>query len=199
MMTIELTDNRIEIEMAGSDELSLDMMFDWLERMPVPEGYKAEIVEGNIFMSPQRANHWHIILDLVMQLNARYPKERIMSDVRFDFPGELNGFASDVIALREGAETDDEERRRYQDIEFVAEVISRRTAHNGYGPKKDTYALAGVPVYLIVDPYLGQCHLYTAPEDGTYRVGPAIKFGDPVDLTDTVVGLTLETADFGRE
>ncbi|MFK8849073.1 Uma2 family endonuclease [Streptomyces sp. Ac-502] len=199
MMTIELTDNRIEIEMADSDELSLDTMFDWLERMPVPEGYKAEIVEGAIFMSPQRDNHWDIIAAIYDQLRSHYPRKRVKSDVRLDFPGHLNGFACDVVALRDGAEKNDKGRWRYQDIEFVAEVISRDTSRNDYGPKKDAYALAGVPVYLIVDPYLGQCHLYTAPKDGTYRLGPAIKFGDPVDLTDTVVGLSLDTAEFGRE
>ncbi|WP_050515172.1 Uma2 family endonuclease [Streptomyces rimosus] len=185
--------------MADSDKLSLDMMFDWLERMPVPEGYKTEIVEGAIFMSPQRDNHWDIIAAIYDQLRARYPRKRVKSDVRIDFPGHLNGFASDVIALREGAVVDGKGRWRYQDIEFVAEVTSRDTSRNDYGPKKDAYALAGVPVYLIVDPYLGQCHLFTDPKDGTYRLGPAIKFGEPVDLTDTVVGLSLDTAEFGWE
>ncbi|WKK27421.1 Uma2 family endonuclease [Streptomyces olivoreticuli] len=187
------------IEMADSDELSLDMMFDWLERMPVPEGYKVEIVEGAIYMSPQRDNHWDITLNIVEQLRAKYPRARLKSDVRIDFPGHLNGFASDVVLLKEGATKDPKGHWRYQDVEFVAEVISKGTARNDYGPKKDAYALAGVPVYLIVDPYTGQCHLFTEPKDGTYRTGPAIKFGDPIDLTDTVVGLTLATDEFPRD
>lgn len=162
--------------------------------MPVPEGYKAEIVERAIFISPQRDNHGDIIAAIYDQSRSHYPRKRVKSDVRSEFPGHLNGFACDVAALRDGAEKDDKGRWRYQDIEFVAEVISRDTSRNDYGPKKDAYALAGVPVYLIDDPYLGQCHLYTAPKDGTYRLGPAIKFGDPVDLTDTVVGLSLDTA-----
>ncbi|KOG66743.1 hypothetical protein ADK76_01135 [Streptomyces griseoflavus] len=198
-MTIELTDNRIEIEMAGSDELSLDMMFDWLERMPVPEGYKVEIVEGAIFMSPQRDNHWDIIAAMYEQLRSRYPRKRMKSDVRLDFPGHLNGFACDLIALRDGAEKDDKGRWRYQDIEFVAEVISKETARNDYGSKLETYAVAEVPVYLIVDPYTGTWHLHTLPKDGKYHRYLTLDFGEPVDLTDTAVGLTLETADFGRE
>ncbi|MFH8597726.1 Uma2 family endonuclease [Streptomyces rimosus] len=199
MMTIELTDNRIEIEMADSDELSLDKMFDWLERMPVPEGYKVEIVEGAIFMSPQRDNHWDIIAVMYEQLRSRYPRKRMKSDVRLDFPGHLNGFACDLIALREGAEKDNKGRWRYQDVEFVAEVISKDTARNDYGPKLETYAVAEVPVYLIVDPYTGTWHLYTLPKDGKYHRYLTLDFGEPVDLTDTAVGLTLETAEFGRE
>lgn len=74
-MTVVETDR---IEMAEeSDERTLDSMFEWLERMPVPEGIKAEIVGGNIFMSPQRNNHWDIISDIYEQLRATYPRARV--------------------------------------------------------------------------------------------------------------------------
>ncbi|MFE3940501.1 Uma2 family endonuclease [Streptomyces sp. NPDC059118] len=194
-MTVVETDR---IEMAdSSDERTLDMMFEWLE--PTPEGFKVEIVEGNIYMSPQRRTHWRIILDIIEQLRARYPLERLLSDVRIDFPGLLNGFASDVIALAEGATEDADGRCKYQDIEFVAEVISKSTAANDYGSKKATYATAGVPVYLIVDPYTGTWHLHTLPKEDEYRSVLSLDFGTPVDLTSTVVGLTLETGDFPRD
>ncbi|WP_414170707.1 Uma2 family endonuclease [Streptoverticillium reticulum] len=185
--------------MADSDELSLDMLFDWLERMPVPEGYKVEIVEGAIYMSPQRDNHWDIIANIYDQLRTKYPRRRVKNEVRIDFPGHLNGFCADVLLVKDGVSKDSKGHWRYQDVEFVAEVISKDTAKNDYGPKRDAYALAGVPVYLIVDPYIGQCHVFTEPKDGTYRTGPAVKFGDPIDLTDTVVGLTLATDDMDWE
>ncbi|MER6146012.1 Uma2 family endonuclease [Streptomyces sparsogenes] len=188
------------IEMAdSSDELTLDMMFEWLEKMPVPEGIKVEIVEGNIFMSPQRDTHWEIILDIVEQLRARYPRKRIKSDVRIDYPGYLNGFATDVTLVAEDAVKDSKGHWRYQDVEFVAEVISRRTSANDYGPKKMTYATAGVPVYLIADPYTGRCRLFTHPKDGEYRAEMTVDFGSELDLTDTVVGMTLKTDEFPRD
>lgn len=194
-MTVAETDR---IDMAdSSDRRTLDMMFEWLE--PTPEGFKVEIVEGIIYMSPQRRTHWRIILDIIEQLRARYPRERLLSDVRIDFPGLLNGFASDVVALTEGAAEDADGQCHYQDIEFVAEVISKSTAANDYGSKKATYATAGVPVYLIVDPYTGTWHLHTLPKEDEYRSVLSLDFGTPVDLTSTVVGLTLETGDFPRD
>ncbi|WP_406496322.1 Uma2 family endonuclease [Streptomyces sp. NBC_00846] len=194
-MTVVDTDR---IEMADtSDERTLDMMFEWLE--PTPEGFKVEIVEGNIYMSPQRDTHWDVIIDIIEQLRARYPRQRLKSDVRIDFPGRLNGFASDVVALAEDATKDDKGRWRYQDIEFVAEVISKETADNDYGPKKATYATAGVPVYVVVDPYTGTWHLHTIPKDDEYRSVLSLDFGTPIDLTSTVVGLTLETSGFPRD
>ncbi|WP_107421275.1 Uma2 family endonuclease, partial [Streptomyces angustmyceticus] len=134
----------------------LDDLFERLEQMHIPEGYKVEIVEGTIYMAPQRGTHWETIADIYEQLRARYPRKRVLSDVRIDFPGHLNGFASDLVALAEEATKNDKNQPRYQDIEFVAEVISQSTGKNDYGPKKTAYALAEVPVYLIADPYLGE-------------------------------------------
>ncbi|MFJ6833059.1 Uma2 family endonuclease [Streptomyces sp. NPDC091209] len=191
------------IEMADSIDslpgLTLDVMFEALEKMPVPEGYKVEIVGGNIFMTPQRDTHWQIIRRIVRLLEDGFGMDvNVLSDVRIDFPGELNGFAPDVAKVRDGAERNPQGRWRYEDVEFVAEVISKKTADNDYGPKRLTYALAGIPVYLIIDPYQGRCHLFTQPKDGDYTTETKIAFGDAVDLTDTSVGLTVETGAFPR-
>jgi hypothetical protein len=43
------------IEMADSDDMSaLDRLF---ERLSVPEGYRAEIAEGAVYMVPRRSIH----------------------------------------------------------------------------------------------------------------------------------------------
>lgn len=187
------------IEMADhSGELTLDKLFESLERT-TPEGYKVEIVEGGIFMTPQRDTHWEIIADIYEQLRTKYPRRRVKSDVRIDYPGHLNGFATDVTLVSEDAEKDEKGLWSYQDVEFVAEVISRGTAHNDYGPKKTAYAVAEVPVYLIADPYQGKCHLFTQPKDGDYVTETTVSFGGDVDLTVTDVGLTLKTDEFPRD
>ncbi|MEV6593663.1 Uma2 family endonuclease [Streptomyces acidicola] len=180
-----------------SDELTLDKMFEWLE--PAPEGFKVEIVQGAIYMSPHRDNHWDIIADIYDQLRAKYPRKRVKSDVRIDYPGHLNGFASDVVALKEGAVKDEKGRWRHQDVEFVAEVIYKDTAANDYGPKLQAYAAADVPVYLIVDPYTGEWHLHTRPKGGEYRAHLTLDFGDQIDLTQTPVAIKLTTDEFPRE
>ncbi|MEU9446669.1 Uma2 family endonuclease [Streptomyces sp. NPDC048304] len=186
------------IAMAERDnESMLDEMFDRLE--PTPEGYKVEIVEGTVYMSPQRDTHWHITLDLIEQLRRKYPRGRLKSDVRIDYPGRLNGFATDVTAIREGAAKTENGRWRYQDVEFVAEVISKGTAANDYGPKKTAYATAEVPVYVIADHYKGMCYVYTQPKEGDYITRTKVDFGKDIDLTGTVVDLVLKTDDFPRD
>ncbi|MGW0822138.1 Uma2 family endonuclease [Streptomyces sp. NPDC002845] len=189
------------IAMAESDDThQLDEMFERLEKMPVPEGYKVEIVEGTIYMSPQRDIHWETILMITDAVRDHFGRRsKVFSDVRIDFPGRQNGYCPDVAKLRDGAEKDDEGRWRYQDVEFIAEVISKDTARNDYGPKKTAYALAGVPVYLIADPYVGKCRLFTQPKDGDYVSDLSITYGGDVDMTTTPLGLTVKTDEFPRD
>ncbi|MCZ9342532.1 Uma2 family endonuclease, partial [Streptomyces sp. TRM76130] len=179
---------------------SLDEWFERLEKMPVPEGFRVEIVGGSVYMTPQRDTHWTIIFRIAMAIDKAFGEDtKVFSDVRIDFPGHENGFCPDVAKLRDGAEQDDTGHWRYTDVEFVAEVVSRGTAANDYGPKKTAYAVAGVPVYLIADPCQGRCHVYTQPKDGEYITETTVAFGHDLDLTGTVLGLTLPTAGFPRD
>ncbi|MET8407515.1 Uma2 family endonuclease [Streptomyces sp. NPDC005195] len=187
------------IEMADDNrELTLDTLFESMERT-TPEGYKVEIVEGTVFMAPQRDTHWEIIADIYEQLRTKYPRRRVKSDVRIDYPGHLNGFATDVTLVGEDAAKDSKGLWNCQDVEFVAEVISKGTAANDYGPKKTAYANAEVPVYLVADPYQGKCHLYTQPKDGDYVTETTVAFGGEIDMTNTLLGLTVRTDDFPRD
>jgi Uma2 family endonuclease len=189
------------IAMAESDDTSwLDEMFERLEKLPVPEGFKVEIVEGAIHMSPQRDVHWDTIRKIIWALEDRFGRRaKLFSDVRIDFPGQRNGFAPDVAKLRDDAQKDSHGHWRYQDVEFIAEVISKDTAQNDYGPKKTAYALAEVPVYVIADPYVGKCRLFTRPKDGDYVSDTSITYGGDVDMTATPLDLTLKTDEFPRD
>jgi Uma2 family endonuclease len=193
-------EDRIEMADADANTKRLDEWFERLERMPVPEGFRVEIVGGNVHMTPQRDTHWEIIRRIVRAIEDRFGMDvRVFSDVRIDFPGHENGFCPDVVKLKVSATKDDEGHWRYQDVEFVAEVISKGTAANDYGPKKAAYALAEVPVYVIADPYQGRCHIYTHPKGDDYATETKVAFGDTMDLTGTVVGLTLTTDEFPRD
>ncbi|MCL7380186.1 MULTISPECIES: Uma2 family endonuclease [unclassified Streptomyces] len=190
----------VRIAMAEeSNGLTLDKMFELLEEMPVPEGYKVEIVGGAIYMSPQRDTHWEIIRRFLWALEDTFGRSaKLKSDVRFDFPGYLNGFCPDVVKLAADAKQDARSRWDFADVEFIAEVISKDTAANDYGPKKDVYAAAGIPVYVIADPYTGRCHVYTDPKEGEYTGELTATFGMEIDLTIAGSALTLRTDDFPR-
>ncbi|GHI06881.1 hypothetical protein AQI88_34835 [Streptomyces cellostaticus] len=193
-------EDRIEMADADADAKRLDEWFERLERMPVPEGFRVEIVGGNVHMTPPRNTHWQIIRRILWAVEDRFGRDvMVFTDVRVDFPGHENGFCPDVAMLSDSAQEDDGGHWRYQDVEFVAEVISKGTAANDYGPKKIAYAVAEVPVYVIADPYQGRCYVYTHPKDGDYAMRTTVDFGTDIDLTGTVVDLVLKTDEFPRD
>ncbi|MER5517124.1 Uma2 family endonuclease [Streptomyces sp. NPDC002763] len=188
------------IEMADANTKRLDEWFERLERMPVPEGFRVEIVEGNVYMTPQQSTHWQIIRQILWDVEDRFGRKvKVFSDVRIDFPGHENGFCPDVALLKASAKPDDTGHWRYQDVEFVAEVISQGTAANDYGPKRTAYAEAEVPVYVVADPYQGRCLIYTDPKDGDYDEPTRVDFGTDIDLTGTPVDLVIKTDEFPRD
>ncbi|MFF0852221.1 Uma2 family endonuclease [Streptomyces sp. NPDC003280] len=192
-------EDRIAMADADANTQRLDDWFERLERMPVPEGFRVEIVGGNVFMTPQRNTHWQIIRRILRALEQRFGEDvMVLSDVRIDFPGHENGFCPDIAMLKESAEPDAGGRWCHEDVQFVAEVVSRGTAVNDYGPKRIAYADAEVPVYVIADPYQGRCHVHTDPKEGDYARVTRVDFGTDVDLTGTVVDLVLKTDAFPR-
>ncbi|WP_329464656.1 Uma2 family endonuclease [Streptomyces sp. NBC_01431] len=197
-ITDDGTDDRIEMAEHRNSEHTLDALFKWLEKT-APDGYRIDIVEGGIFMTPQRSIHWDIIADIFEQLRTKFPRKRILSDVRIDYPGHLNGFCSDITLVSEASVEHGARRFVHNDVEFVAEVVSKGTGHNDYHPKRIAYATAEIPVYLIADPYQGKCHVYTQPKKGDYVSELRVPFGNDLDLTGTVLGLTISTDEFPRE
>ncbi|WP_460107746.1 Uma2 family endonuclease [Streptomyces sp. YKOK-J1] len=195
-----ILEDRIAMADADANTQRLDDWFERLERMPVPEGFRVEIVGGNVFMTPQRNTHWQIIRAFLWALDDRFGRDvKVFSDVRIDFPGHENGFCPDVALLKDSAKPDDTGHWRHQDVEFVAEVVSQGTAANDYGPKRTAYATAEVPVYVIADPYQGRCLIHTDPKDGDYAEPVRVDFGTDIDLTGTVVDLVVKTDAFPRD
>ncbi|MER6308178.1 Uma2 family endonuclease [Streptomyces sp. NPDC001739] len=189
----------MEMAEPTENQQRLDGLFARLEGAS-PEGYKTEIIGGTIFMSPQRDAHWLTIRQLLRALEDRFGVDvLVLSDVRIDFPGKENGFCPDIAKFADGAKKNALGRWRYQDIELIAEVISQGTAVNDYGPKKAVYAEAGIPVYVIADPYLGRCRVFTHPQDGEYLRDLTLKYGEPVDLTHAFPGFSISTENFPRD
>jgi Uma2 family endonuclease len=58
--------------------------------------------------------------------------------------------------------------------------------------KRDGYAAAGIPVYLLVDRDVEKLVVYTDPHDGEYQSRTNHDYGTTVKLPDPV-GITLET------
>jgi len=61
--------------------------------------------------------------------------------------------------------------------------------------KVEVYARFGIPMYLIVDPFKGECLLYTRPYGETYETRRTTVFGEAIELPEPI-GMILDTGSF---
>jgi Uma2 family endonuclease len=199
-MTVTLERPTLTSPMSGQ----LDAMFAAIEAAGTPEGYRWEIVEGQVVMSPQRDVHWKIIDLLGEDVKDVVGRRtgRVLSDVRIDFPGLLNGFAPDLALMVDGARKsvgeNGQERYQCKDVLVVAEVVSDSSRRNDYGVKRTTYAFGKVPVYVIADPIKAMVTVLSEPLDGDYQMTNTCHFGASFTIPHGK-GIAVDTADWPRD
>jgi Uma2 family endonuclease len=79
-------------------------------------------------------------------------------------------------------EEDDDWLAAPEDTALAVEVVSASEKSREIRDKADWYAVARVPVLLVVDPRKGNWALHTHPDNGVYKGVLPGTFGEPVRL-----------------
>ncbi|WP_460307074.1 Uma2 family endonuclease [Actinocorallia aurea] len=168
-----------------------------IETIDVPEGYRAELIDGEIILSPSPPRLHHLLIRAIeAQLRSfndgwACPTEQTIEHPRF---ADLPQPDLTLLPFSDDPAQDDSWWPADKAL-LVVEVLSRSNSANDTFAKPRLYARFGIPLYLIVDPFGGQCTLYTKPVNGLYEDKSAIPFGAPVPLP-APVGMELDTTGF---
>jgi Uma2 family endonuclease len=167
-----------------------------------PEGYRAELIDGEIVVSPPPdRNHGHTIWRILQQISRTSSVEmdyapevglivpscgipgegRFVPDAAFA-PAALNVFQSGPSWTPPDG------------IELVLEVTSSRPDLDR-NEKRYAYADARIPLYLLVDRTLRIVTLFGEPESGGYSAISAAPFGRKLYLPEPF-DFELDTAPF---
>lgn len=170
-----------------------DRVIRVFEDLVVPEGFKAELIRGEIVMTAGPDLVHNLIVTSIMD---QIPPARWLRVQTQDIaiPAETSEPQPDLVVLERGVQS---QGRLVPStaVTLVVEVVSRTSAPRDYQQKREIYGVGGVPVYLIVDPLQGRCVLLTEPlPAGGYRTERTSKFGEPVPVPE--LDLTLDTGDF---
>jgi len=167
------------------------------ENLEVPEGFKAELIRGDIVMmaGPDKV-HNRIVQSVQDQIPSGRWERLQTQDVAF--PGENSEPQPDLVVMEIGADDGPGRLVPSSAVTMLVEVVSKTSAHRDYVEKRSIYAAGGVPVYLIIDPFEAKCVVLTEPT-GTglaadYQSERTRKFGDLVTLP--IVGIDLDTTAF---
>ncbi|KIF78728.1 hypothetical protein QR77_11055 [Streptomyces sp. 150FB] len=183
--------------MTAVDERLTTDATEVFEQLEAPEGFKVELLRGDIVMmaGPDRVHN--AIVESVQDQIPRARWRRLQTQ-DIAIPGEKSEPQPDLVVLERGAEDGPGRLIPAPAVTLLLEVVSKTSADRDYGEKRSIYAAGAVPAYLIIDPMAQHCVLLTEPtgtgEGADYRVERTTKFGEPAPLD--LLGVELDTGDF---
>ncbi|MGW4743867.1 Uma2 family endonuclease [Streptomyces sp. NPDC004290] len=180
--------------------MDLSSAWDVLDGVPLPNGYRVEIADGKIIMTPQGEQRWKVILRAAPQIEQQLAGHgEILSDVMIDFPSSLYGYAPDLAVVAPGSERNKRGRFEWHSLEAVLEIVSLSTRDNDFEKKFRMYAECGIPLYVIIDPSENVCTVHSHPtRTGTYADQEQIPFGEDLVLPLEGREITVKTDGFPR-
>ncbi|MCZ0988408.1 Uma2 family endonuclease [Streptomyces diastatochromogenes] len=169
------------------------------EKIEDATGLRVQIVGGKLVMSPTpRGKHAGVVKRLRRQLeSAVLPEGLDVYEVSsIALPEDPDDYVTpDLIVLPEEWEEDDNWLADPEDSALAVEVISPSEKSREIRDKADWYAVARVPVLLVIDPRHATWTLHTHPDNGAYQDVLPGKFGEPVRLPEPFGG-EVATDDF---
>ncbi|MFG2130735.1 Uma2 family endonuclease [Streptomyces sp. NPDC048751] len=184
--------------MSSTEPPSFEDLLNDLDRLDVLDGYKAEIIRGNIVISPWSQGYYLDVMDLVCdQLRPHLPEgQRITYGPCFYvFPGAERAYGPDIQVVDRQASRTTSNRLDGEALTFVAELTSSATRDEDLSDKVETYAKAGVPVYLILDMQEEKATVLWEPSAEGYKARCSKPFGEKLDMP-APFSCTLDTTGF---
>lgn len=183
---------------AAAEDTTLRTVAERMADM-LPEGFRAEILEGSIVVSPTPTKkHAEVIRCISEQMSPQLPEGMACYQVLSVGTSDGNSdYASPdlVVFPIAKAREDDDWLSAPDSVDLVLEVVSPGNARNDTESKPRVYAAMGIPVYLLVDPRDGSITCYSDPREGRFQAEHRMKFGDTIILPEPLKDLSIETGD----
>lgn len=186
------------------DHRSWDLLLQAWRELDVPEGWHAEVDEGQIVLVPPPHRHHNGIADALQRvLYQAAPDELgIYQTLGIHIAPLDKLYVPDlVLAPREvvdAADPDTNDPLDASEALLVVEITSQSNAKDDRTKKLWAYAHAPVPVYLLVDRFDEHgptATLFTGPQNGAYKRAERVPFGEGLKLPEPFA-VTVDTADF---
>ncbi|MEV0639644.1 Uma2 family endonuclease [Streptomyces sp. NPDC050619] len=157
-------------------------MGDLIERGAVPEGYKVEVFDGRVIMTPSSPEQDWTVSDAKDAVRAAgIAREPVYGDVVITFPGE-NDAAPDLTIVGFDAER---RKNSYSciDVLAVVEVPSEPEDEKDYVRNVRKYGRYGIDFYMIADPLKKTVTLMSELHASGYGRVVEIPYGHAVGFT----------------
>ncbi|MER5222261.1 Uma2 family endonuclease [Streptomyces flaveus] len=169
----------------GADPKGFAYLLDALDEMRVPDGYKAEVVEGNIVVSPWPPGYYTLVMERVCdQLRPHLPKDHRIANgpLLYVFHEAERAHGPDIHATHRRTWETTSNRMDGQSLSFVAELTQPSTRDDDMTGKVTTYGSAGVAVYLLLDMQEERATVLWTPSTKGYESHLTVPFGEKLHI-----------------
>lgn len=168
-----------------------DLLQAFLE-LDTPAGFKAELIEGEIVVTPPPDGDHEDAVARFARAVARHAAGELYVSGGKGLITPRGRFIPDATVAPVGHFRSQDAWARTAGVELVLEVTSTNPRRDRE-TKRLGYAAAAIPCYLLVDRGEDKVTLFTDPEDGDYRAHTQVAFGKPLELP-APLSFTLDTA-----
>ncbi|HSA50834.1 MAG TPA: Uma2 family endonuclease [Yinghuangia sp.] len=200
-MTLIAEEARTVVRIDTDEDLDVQAFFETFEP---PAGFRAELIEGAIVLSPTPVGRHGFILDQLYDcfLDTNRPEGTAVprSPLTISLPEmpEGNMYIPDLAVVDEAVRDEDHQWKFPASVfHLVVEVVSRSSKRDDRFVKPMGYASGPVPLFLLIDPENSHVTLYCHPEDGKYRAMTRVAFGGKIPFPEPFGGV-LDTSIFIR-
>ncbi|MFF3289330.1 Uma2 family endonuclease [Streptomyces sp. NPDC003023] len=162
-----------------------------------PEGVKLEFIAGKLRIKPVPDQlHRAMVMWLLTQCMQHRPDLLLYPEQDLRLEGYRRGraIADGALAPLDHFVAHDGMWPSPEGVLMTVEVTSHDgdTHSRDHVEKRDGYASAGIPVYLLIDRDTKSLLVHSDPRNGTYHLARTYSYGETVQLP-SPVGITLET------
>ncbi len=189
--------------MAHEPLTQAEVLLEGFLALDTPEGFRAELIEGEIVVTPPPDGDHEDYIGLIVDQVARRARTRMQFSGNKGLKLRSGGGCPKNHAIPDGTFAPLDLRlfrgadpwMPCEGVALVVEVTSTKPQADREA-KRRCYARGGIPLYLLIDRDDSSVTLFSDPENDDYRQLLTIPYGKPLPLPEPFA-FDLETGDFG--
>ncbi|WP_181871069.1 Uma2 family endonuclease [Sphaerisporangium album] len=147
--------------------------------------HKVEVIDGRVVVREMpTADHARLVYHLLVQLIPVVVERgwQLWPDIALFLGPQMDRYRPDVTVVPANPPMWQPDEVYGHATHLVVEVVSKSSAHDDHVVKPAQCALAGVPLYLVIDGFDEKVRLLGRPVEGRYDVEVAVAFGESLLL-----------------